>query len=91
MKTKTINLYEFDELSEDAKEKALQNLWDINVDHEWWDYIYEDAERIGLKITGFDIDRGNYCEGDILTSEYEIARRPMRDVQDGANLFKPTA
>lgn len=40
MKTITItkNLYNYDELPEDIKEKAIQELWDINVDYEWWDY-----------------------------------------------------
>lgn len=57
MKTKTINLYEFSELSEKAKETALQNLWDINVDYNWWESVYEDAANVGIKITSFDIDR----------------------------------
>ena len=34
MKTKTYIVYTFDELSDDAKEKAIQNLYDINVDHD---------------------------------------------------------
>lgn len=40
MKTVTItkNLYNYDELPEDVKEKVIQNLYDINVDYEWWDY-----------------------------------------------------
>jgi len=38
MKTKTINLYEFDELSDSAKEKAISNLWDCNGDfNDWYD------------------------------------------------------
>jgi len=64
MITKTINLYSFDELSKEAQDKALNDLSDINVDHEWWDYIYEDAERIGLKITGFDLDRNRHATGE---------------------------
>jgi hypothetical protein len=40
MKTKTINLYEFDELSEDVKEKVLDNERYINVDDSHW-YDYE--------------------------------------------------
>lgn len=72
MKTKTITLYSFDELSEEGKKKALSNLWDLNVDHEWWQYTYEDAERISLKITEFDIDRGNYCKGKFVKDFEEI-------------------
>ena len=57
MKTLTINLYQFSELSDEAKEKAISNLSDINVDFDWWTNTYEDAARIGLKITSFDLDR----------------------------------
>jgi hypothetical protein len=59
---KTI-VYDFDELSESAKQKALNELYDINVNDGWWDFDYEDAENIGVKIIGFDIGRGNYCNG----------------------------
>jgi len=67
MKTKTINLYEFDELSDKGKEKAIDGLRGINVDDsEWWDGIYEDAKNIGLVITSFDTDR--YCHGKLQVS-----------------------
>jgi hypothetical protein len=36
MKTKTINLYFFDELSDEAKEKVLDNERYINVDGDFW-------------------------------------------------------
>lgn len=53
--TVTHEVYTFDELSEDARQKALEELYDINVDSDWWyENIYEDAENIGLKITSFD-------------------------------------
>jgi hypothetical protein len=65
MKQKVINLYSFDELSEKAKQKATENLWDINVYFEWWQLTYEDAARVGIEITGFDIDRESYCKGNI--------------------------
>lgn len=51
------NVYKFEELTEDGQEKALENLGDINVDHGWWNGVYDDAENIWLKITSFDIDR----------------------------------
>jgi len=64
--TKTYTVWTYDELSEDIKEKALENYCDINVDDGWWDFIYSDAENIGLKITGFDLDRGGHCDGDLM-------------------------
>ncbi len=57
IETTTRELYPFDELSDEAKEKAIEKLWDINIDYEWWEGTYEDAENIGLKITEFDLDR----------------------------------
>lgn len=64
MKTIEIKLYKFDELPEDIQAKVIQNYSDINVNYNWWEGIYYDAKEIGLKITGFNIDRGNYCELD---------------------------
>lgn len=38
MRTISVKVYKFDELSEEAQQAALSNLGDINVDCEWWDY-----------------------------------------------------
>ena len=46
MKAITINLYELQELNEQAKQKALDEYRYINVEHEWWDYIFEDFKTI---------------------------------------------
>lgn len=73
MKTITINTYSFDELSEDAKQKAIERLLDINVSYNWWQSTYEDAENIGLKITGFDLDRNRHASGEFTLSANEVA------------------
>lgn len=62
--TVTTKVYPFDELSDEAKQAAIEKLYDINVDHGWWDFTYEDAKTIGLKITEFDLDRGAFCRGE---------------------------
>lgn len=56
MRTETTvrTVYRFDELDERAQERALSRLYELNVDHDWWDPVYSDAKRVGLKITGFD-------------------------------------
>jgi hypothetical protein len=64
-KTVTYTLYKFDELSEEAQEKALNDHWDLNVDHGWWECTYEDAERVGLEITEFDFGRRNSIKGEL--------------------------
>lgn len=67
MKQKTINLYEFSELSEQAQKRALRDLCDVNTDYNWWEFLYDQAREIGVQINGFDIDRGTiqgaYCAG----------------------------
>lgn len=73
MKTKTITLYSFDELSDDAKEKAIDKLYNLNVDYEWWDSTFDDAKRIGLEIRGFgceDDDHSEYEDNDDEEQEY---------------------
>lgn len=66
MRTIKTKVYQFSELSEQAKKKAIEWGYDINVCHEWWEVIYEDAAEIGLKLTGFDIGRGQDCEGEFM-------------------------
>lgn len=68
MKTKTVNLYEFHELDDTAKEKARERYRECALDYEWWDCIYEDAERIGLKITEFDLGGRKHIKGNLTTS-----------------------
>ena len=38
-----ITLYEYRELSEEAKAKVLEKFRGINIDHEWWEFIFEDC------------------------------------------------
>ena len=58
MKTIEIKLYQFNELSEKAQERALEDLRDINLQEDWWfDYIMEDAKEFCLCIEEFDIYR----------------------------------
>ena len=64
MKTIQINLFELHELNEEARERALRAYAYFNVEHDWWRSIYEDAKMVTLKLTGFDLDRGAYCNGE---------------------------
>ena len=81
MRTETItrNLYTFEELNDKAKEKA-RDWWRGAACHdEWWGVIYEDAEIIGLKITGFDTGRGEEITGYFTLSACEVAANIFRD------------
>ena len=68
MKTIQINLFELHELNEEARERALRAYAYFNVEHDWWRSIYEDAKMVNLKLTGFDLDRGAYCNGEWVAS-----------------------
>lgn len=88
VETTTRTLYTFDELTDKAKEKAIEKLWDLNVDHEWWDGVYDDAKNIGLKITEFDIDRGAYARGNFTISACEAAANILRDHGPNCETYK---
>ena len=52
-----MKLYYFDELSDKAKETAINDYRDINVDYDWWECSYNTWEEMGVKINHFDIYR----------------------------------
>lgn len=64
--TTTRTLYTFAELSDDAQQHAIEELWDVNVDYDWWDCSYETIKKAGeclgiaCTVSGFDLDRGDY-------------------------------
>ena len=77
MQTVTINTCKFSELSEQAKKKAIEKFYDININHNWWECTYYDAKTIGLKITSFDLDRHKECNGKLTLSMSECCRLIM--------------
>jgi len=91
MKTIKTNIYEFKELSEDAKENALNNLRDLNVYYDWWNTTYEDAKNIGLKITYFGLDRNRHAEGEFLLNAYEVAHKIKENHGKHCETYKTAA
>lgn len=68
IRVKTDTVYTYDELSDEAKDRAVEALWDLNVDDEWWwSFVKDDIEELG-KISGlgceyggsFDLERGRH-------------------------------
>ena len=51
---KTIKIFKYDELSNEAQEKALQKCHNINVFDDWAEHIIDEAAEIGLKIDTFN-------------------------------------
>lgn len=88
MKQVTINTYKFAELNEESKQKVLEKLSNINVDYDWWNFIYEDAKNIGLKITSFGLDRQREANGKFLYSACEVAQNIINEHGETCSTFE---
>lgn len=88
MKTKTYTVYKFDELPEEGKRKAVEKYYDINGSYDWWNFIYEDAEQIGLKISEFDIDRASYCNATFTAGAVETAHKIEKEHGETCETYK---
>jgi len=80
MKTKIINLYEYEELSEKAKKKALED-YNANDDYPFLqddlrEYIHEELESKGFKEESIitPLYSLGYCQGDGLMFEGSISK-----------------
>lgn len=73
MRTIRIKLYKFNELSESAKEKAIEYFRDSNFDlNDAWENIKEDAAQIELSIFSLDDHRPN--KGEFYNSAEDTAK-----------------
>jgi len=87
--TTTRTIYTFDELSDRAKEKAIEQYrnasqyWD-----DWYECVYDDAENVGIKITGFDIGRGWDIDLKFVSSAYESASKMMKEHGETCETYK---
>jgi len=72
-----VMLYEFNELSEAAKEKAIERFRDFNVDYDWWSNSYDGVAECGIVIHEFDTYRGT-IKSDI-DDKYETAKTVIRE------------
>lgn len=84
-------VYLFSELSDRAKENAISNCSDCNTFFEWWDTTYDDANDVGIKITGFDIDRGAYCNAEFMASAEETAHKIIDNHGEVCETYKTAA
>ena len=74
MKLVTIECRQFNEWDADTQSTILTKHSDINVSHNWWEDIYYDAEIIGIKLNGFDLDRNKHCSGKFIHHAYDVAK-----------------
>lgn len=88
MRTIETKVYFFDELSKEGQKKAIDNEREINVDREWWDTTYEDAEQIGLKLEFFDLDRNRHATGEFILSASEVAQNILTQHGENCGTYK---
>ena len=88
MRTICTNVYQFDELSETAKESAILEMSHINNFDQWWDFIYDDAKTIGLNITSFDIERNKHAKGEFLLSAFEVCANVFLNHGETCDTYK---
>lgn len=58
MREITMKIYNYSELSDTAKERVINEMSDINTNHDWWEFVYEEAKSVGIVIESFDLYRG---------------------------------
>lgn len=58
MRTIPLNLFQFSELSEKAKQRAIQDNFDININagYNWYEFTEQDALSVNLEIKTFNIE-----------------------------------
>ena len=91
MRTVRTKVYKFNELTEQAKEIAIDRMCEINVGHDWWCGIYMDAENIGLNITSFDLDRNRHAKGEFIQTAIYCANKIMTEHGETCETYKTAA
>lgn len=80
-------VYKFDELDEQAQDKAIETMADINVDYSWWDSTYDDASNIGLEITEFDTYR-HTIDGNLTDDLQGVCKSIMANHGETCDTYK---
>lgn len=62
IQTITKNIYTFDELPDDIKEKAIEKLRDMNIYHDWYESTLEDYKTM-FSLCGLDIENIYFALG----------------------------
>ena len=82
MKLVTIECRQFNEWDADTQSVILDKHRDINLSHNWWENIYYDAEIIGIKLDGFDLDRNKHCSGKFINKAWQVAKNIISEHGD---------
>ena len=61
--TKEYKVFEFDELSDDVKQKVIEKYYDINVDFsDWYEFVIDDFKEQIKEKYGLDFDKEVYFD-----------------------------
>ena len=88
MRTIETIVYNFNELDEKAKLKAIEKHRYFYVEDTWWDNVYESAKEIGLEITEFDLDRGRHIKGKFIKDVESVADYILEDFGETCEAYK---
>jgi hypothetical protein len=89
MRKVTYTVYEYEELSEKAQERARDWYRETMFDYEWWDSVYYDAKAVAA-LMGIEIDdisfSGFYSQGDgaQFTGTYQYRKGSVQAVKEYA-------
>lgn len=87
MRTKTIKIYSYAELSDDAKKRAVTWFLETGIDSDFaWDDMKEDAKMVGIELTGYDYCR--YCEGELTESFPSVLDKILKEHGDMCETYK---
>ena len=84
----TFKVFEFEELSDEAQKRAIEQFRYMNVDYGWWDSVYDMAEEIGFTITSFDIDYRSIIKGELNLSILDSFKLIRKNWSRNSELYK---
>jgi hypothetical protein len=84
----TVTSYKYSELSDKAKEVARDWFREGALDYQWWDFVYDDAAQIGLKVTGFDLGRRQSLDAKLVVSPSACALAILGNHGAGCDTYK---
>lgn len=88
MRTIRTKVYTFNELNKGGQETAILLNSDINVEHDWWNFTYQDAKGVGLKLMGFDLDYKCSADGIFIDDTYNCANKIIKNHDEDSDSYK---
>ena len=81
---KKTNVYAYGELSETAKEQAVNSLFDINAGYQWWELTCEQFENVGINVKACSDYR---AEIELLDMAERVASNIVKNYDQSADIY----